>query len=218
MLDKLLSRIPSHKVDVWCSEDYMSPTAPPGTPPPDTPTPEHLSDWWDVRPAEDGGQQWLRMHELAFCKNEILIASIRAQPTGSTDFIKMCPGHLDRFIAGSNLAFDLLAPVRRYDNGVHLDQIRDASTPVVLLHELSHSIILLEVDHRTSMIVDLKGQDKGYYWREVIYHATNNAYNALKNADNFAYFVLAMYLHKNHWATGLSEPTFNDGPARDSPP
>ncbi|KAK2853242.1 hypothetical protein FQN49_005268 [Arthroderma sp. PD_2] len=207
-------RIPSHSLEVWCSEDFMSEIGPPGEEPENLPAPADMIDMWDLRPAEDGGQKWLRMRRASLCKTGNVVASIRVNPPGSTDFIRFCPQHLSRFLAGHELSLDLTSPVRQYPDRIHLDMIRDSSMCGALIHELSHSTLLLD----RMFTLDIKGETNGYYWREVIHHAQNNPVLAIKNADNFQYFVLAMFLNRNHWGTGQSEAMFGSGPARASPP
>ncbi|KAK2853241.1 hypothetical protein FQN49_005267 [Arthroderma sp. PD_2] len=216
MLDKLIDRIPSHGLDIWCSDDFLDEMPPPGTERPEVNVPKDQGLFYDLRTVEEGGQRWIITYP---CENASLVAVLhRTRLTlVDRDTIRICPRVMEALPPSDPILDDTRIAARAFEDGVPLDSFHSSSLANTLIHELSHSYIILG-----SLATDDVDGMHAYYWEGITYHATEPA-RALRNADNFAYFAVvlpskAMLLGKNHWGTGLSEPMLKDGPARDSPP
>ncbi|KAK2855568.1 hypothetical protein FQN49_005065 [Arthroderma sp. PD_2] len=207
MTNTMLGSLPTHRLEIWCGDDYISKTPAPGI----APRPDKPNDWWDVRPAEVGGQQWTEIEPHLLCINPENMAtqsSYTKSVYGDYDLVVLCPHFLDTFIHSDD---ELTSPYRalrdvEFDQGaVSLDEIAYYNLAFVMLHELSHSKILLG-DIRTD---DVKGLADGYGFAEVAYHGESNSDKAVENA--------AMGLYNHDWSTGSNHDMYEDGPAGDQP-
>ena len=106
----------------------------------------HQYEYWDTRPAERGGQTVRSFHHLqGSCRDNKLglMAFLEGSHGAATETITFCPNALKGFSGES------LKSVRdkTYGNGERtLDDIRDKVLGINLLHELSHSELVLGKD------------------------------------------------------------------------
>ncbi|KAK2821745.1 hypothetical protein FQN49_007716, partial [Arthroderma sp. PD_2] len=197
LLTLMINGIPDLELDIWCNEDFLSDKAPEGEPQGTGVDQEEGSkDYWDNRPLADGGQKWMRLEDESMSRTDETV------PWSAKG------GRLEGAAAG----YEVHAGESKH--GTPLDSIRDGSLCTTLVHELSHSYVLVD-DYATE---DVKGMEDSYGWREATFIAQTDVDRALENADNLACFVLAMFLSENHWGTGIAEDMFADGFAFQSPP
>ncbi|KAF3480776.1 putative Protein kinase [Arthroderma uncinatum] len=219
-LNVLIAGLENLRIDMWCNDAFLSPDAPPGTPPHDSPPTPGSAVWWDSRPLADDGQKWMKIADDVFCINpnthavNPVVAVTYSNPTSRIPLLmKICPDTLAEMVRTS-IQTDMRHRPRLHIDGISLDSVRDGSLTTTLIHELTHSDFLLGDD----VTEDIEGMESAYGWAEAVYIARVSENDALENADNFALFVLAMFLSLNHWGTGVSEKMFDAAPWDLSPP
>ncbi|KAL1955855.1 hypothetical protein VTO42DRAFT_8013 [Malbranchea cinnamomea] len=117
---------------------------------------------------------------------------------GAMDLITICPVAWNMWRNSATLREfnnDDIAP-----GSTHISEIGLKSFATGLLHEISHSSPIT-VGDSTSDIPD--DAEDAYGWDAITYHANNNPENAVKNADNFAYYVTG---ESTHSALLISSP------------
>ncbi|EZF64736.1 hypothetical protein H105_03061 [Trichophyton soudanense CBS 452.61] len=206
MMDRLIEHIPDSGFDIWCDDSFLSLTAPPDAPLPPQPheNPHGDTVYWDNRPLEVNGQAWVLM-PVPKCNEDLQAFQMDG---GFREVIVLCPRMFEHYYDLGEYQVNMASRPPVFPRGIHIDSFA-TSLMFVLVHEVSHCNLFLQ-GLATS---DVPADTDGYGWNEAVRHADNNHLYALENADNFALFVLAMYLSRNDWSTGLSDDMFADAPA-----
>ncbi|KAK2861139.1 hypothetical protein FQN49_004505 [Arthroderma sp. PD_2] len=201
-------------MEIWCNHSYKSKNFPPDYQfPAHIPPNERGPYYWDTRPAERGGQRLTL--DRGPCGTGTMAATVPMDNTGigTFDLLYICMREYQT-LWSADPSMATIRETQFHPFSRYLDDREIAKhLSSILIHELSHSKTLL-TSQRT---FDRVGRDKAYGFHEVYYHARTNPNHALTNADNIAYFTIAMYLSKFNWSIGSNKPMYDDGPLRDSP-
>ncbi|KAJ8069029.1 hypothetical protein OCU04_002703 [Sclerotinia nivalis] len=85
-----------------------------------------------------------------------------------------------------------------------LQDVVDSCLSVVLIHEFSHADAIMGSAYSTKDYT--YNGEAAYGWENIVGLATQSSSQALYNADSIALFSAAMYMNKNTWWTGNSQP------------
>ncbi|KAK2839318.1 hypothetical protein FQN49_006256 [Arthroderma sp. PD_2] len=217
-LNRLDIHYTSHRLEIWCSENFLT-KLPQHLIPPDKGD-EYLSKlYFDNRPADLGGQD--RLYTPIRCGGENKVKAMTysygvfKSPSGSYDLVVLCPWYFGEWFSDPPVLLHFpmgeLRTHRFEDRSMHLDRFAHESLAVTLIHELSHSLRLFPYPHRATR------DTGGYGFKQITKTADQYPEDAIYNADNTAYFVLAMYLNLFDWSTGFNTPMFADAPFGTSP-
>ncbi|KAK2855752.1 hypothetical protein FQN49_004881 [Arthroderma sp. PD_2] len=203
---KLEDGFRGHPIELWCHDRYLTKEFPPEFFfPINYPDNKREETYWDSRPENRWGQR--ARYRPSRCTGSIL-ASPTPDETGERpfDLLKVCPPWFEnRWFAEASL-FNIRGQ-RWGRREKHLNEYW-AHLSVVLTHEITHSHIIL--GYKATQ--DIVGQRSAYGYQEANYHATTNPEMAIRNADNYALFALAMYLDAYDWSLGANDPMYDDGP------
>ncbi|RJE24638.1 hypothetical protein PHISCL_03004 [Aspergillus sclerotialis] len=171
--------------------------------------------YWDDRPAERGGQKTMDLTSIeGSCDdNKNLVAFMtfdaRNNPAVPVEAITFCSKSLDGFTT------ETLQEMQRQSfatGNMHIEQVALDKMSLSLIHEMSHSrAVLGSTDAYIDATYENDNGDKetAYGWKAITTLRRQSTKDALDNADSFAYYVAAMYLDNNDWASGFAY-TFED--------
>ncbi|KAK2877256.1 hypothetical protein FQN49_001295 [Arthroderma sp. PD_2] len=204
-----------HPIELWCNNEYLTKDIPKDFVYPVNFAPADIEKcYMDSRPADRGGQRVTV--ERSICKDgdgeasETIVGDDSPGPqavvenidtgTDTFDLLRVCctPRNAVKWREQPSMSVVRATPFAI--QGVHIEEFSDF-LPTVLTHELSHSERLLGF----RKTLDIIGRESAYGFDEVCYHADHNPKDAIKNADNIAFFAIAMYLRGYDWSTGYNE-------------
>ncbi|KAL2802200.1 hypothetical protein BJX63DRAFT_438114 [Aspergillus granulosus] len=166
--------------------------------------------YWDDRPAERGGQKLINLDHLqgACQDNEYGLLGYWAaeeQPNVDTplELITFCKDALE----GYDRALSDMQATSYRTQKMHISIAKSHTLGFAFLHEISHSLIVLNNMQYFDIAFNRGPNDGAYGWPAVTALAADG--DGLINADSFAFYVTAMYLDKNDWHTGVSR-TYED--------
>ncbi|KAK2743685.1 hypothetical protein FQN57_004794 [Myotisia sp. PD_48] len=184
-------------LELWCGDDWLLTHHP-------DPSQELPEDsMWDDRPEDRGGQ--VLMDTLDGCRAD----DVEAWQTDREDtplrgnllIIAFCKKIFDAVLGGRWRGQPVSLPPGLPDRTFYLETNCDTSIGSTIIHELSHSRTFLGED-----ATDDVGAPDAYSWEACVNLATFDPEMAAKNANNFMFFILAIWFDAYDWSDGFNRP------------
>ncbi|KAF3479784.1 uncharacterized protein GIQ15_06760 [Arthroderma uncinatum] len=183
-------------IDIWCSEDFFTKEYPKDIEVIDK------EDWWDSRPAERGGQVLVENRWVGCNDDYAYSRNVELDDGKTITVLVLCPPSFEEW---SNSQFSgPLADIRAMDmkKDTPLDKITENNIAGTLLHEFSHAETLLS----GLETVDVNNSEgNSYGWEAITLLAKETRDGALDNGDSYMFILMALYLDKNNWYSGIAQ-------------